>query len=217
MHLSCPIAFQTFSIKQVPVLLIVPPSHSKLTPEIYPITSLDDLSDNSRLAAWITSMSGAKIHIPVPFWHAPTFKWLVLAGLFVYLLTKVPFIIRNMSNPLLWFILAMFVYCFVMSGAVYNSMRRVPFWQKGPTSISLFYPGLQSQFKAEGLIVAALMLGCGMIWVLLTMWPPKIKGKWKRYGVFSVLFILQVLSVHWLVKLYATVKLPGYPYYGNII
>jgi len=224
--------FKEFKVSQLPIIVLIPPfagpfaARGAFTPRIYPIATMNDITSVKRMSNWILEetsdmVSGSqpnsaiKIHIPVPWYENET----VLMGIFGFIcllgLIQIPFVIRNIYHPYLWFCVGMVVFAFGFGGTVFNSMRPdIPVYTtKEGGGIQLFASGLRSQHRAEGYVMAAGVMVMSAVWVFMTIGVKRIGGgRLVRWTVFAVSLGVEVYLALWSVKVFSTHKMPGYPF-----
>jgi len=191
----CMEVFQEYQFTTVPHLVYVPSGSKKVTKfreDQYmrnPQASVHDLINFVK----------AKIEVDVPVYHtfAERFTPVGIVILAAFILTR---LVRKYNkyfySPMLWFILAVITYMIVMAGVVFNRIRNPPFMdvqQNG--KIQLISPQPRTQYVAEGMIIAVVLGGLGLLFVVLGEVVPKLPRTWRRTAFwFSAVLLFMFLA-----------------------
>jgi len=149
------------------------------------------------IAAWISHKTRYPLFLEKSFFakYGTGLMNMAVFAVVVYLLA--PRIQRAISNTMFWFVLSLGVYAFTMAGVVFNAIHpEVGFSYKHPQSGQTYYiyPSARTQFVAEGYIMAVLLTGTGLLFVLFSAWVPTLKTPWAKRAGFAVLGLSFLLS-----------------------
>jgi len=113
-----------------------------------------------------------KIDVSVEIYYSPVPR-LMAVGAFLLLaaaMARLGFVVRKrLQDPMVWFVITMGLYFIVMAGIAYNFIRSPPYSDTNPNTGEVTYiaPQARSQYVAEGLIIATLMTGTGILIVAI--------------------------------------------------
>jgi hypothetical protein len=123
----------------------------------------------------------------------PLVAFVALTVLVVRLIQKYQ---THLYSPMLWYMFAVVTYCIVMAGVVYNRIRNPPFMdiqQNGRAQ--LISPSPRTQYVAEGIIIAFVLGGAGVLFVVLGDFVPRLSGSKKRIAFwFSAVLLFMFLT-----------------------
>jgi len=152
--------------------------------EIY--DSLQKEFSAKALADVVRIKSGYSIEISEPI--APKVA-LVISGIVIIwwlIIVVIPKIMIAFKQPMFWFAIALGVYCFVMSGAVFNAIHTPPWFYSHPHTgqILLIYPAARQQFVIEGILMASVFAVLALLIAAINDWIPKIQNQWNQRIAF---------------------------------
>jgi len=200
--------------KQLPKLVFIKPKNTQSLDQEKWIDMGDPLqADATDMTEWISLMSGYELKIERSLWSLYgsilSFWGSALAVLYMFY----PRIKNLVNKPMFWFAVSLGVYCFTMSGAVFNAIHMPPWSHVDPRTkhITYIYPSARQQFVSEGLILAVLLSGLGLLFVSFSSWIPTLKEAWQKRVGFTLLGLCFYLSLAQLMALFR-VKHGWYPY-----
>jgi len=188
--------------RSVPKVLRIPPRSAKgMNVGSWEDLNQEEVTESSAdIAAWISKRTGYPVFITKPFLEKYGSQIMTVGVLAAIAYLLAPRIKRAFKNPMFWFVLSLGVYGFTMAGVVFNAIHAPPWYYKHPQNGQTYYiyPSARQQFVAEGLIMAVLLTGTGLIFVGFSAWVPTLKTAWaKRVGfvMLSVCFLLSHAQV----------------------
>jgi len=203
--------------KAIPKILIIPPRSEKGALDVNrwidmsadPIVGLA-----SDIATWIRGVTGYdNLVIVTPFLErfGNTIVTLLLGGAAFYV--AYPRLKIYTRSHYFWFILSIATYSFSMAGVVFNSIHNPPWYYVHPqTKQTMYiYPSARQQFVAEGLIMASLLSGLGLVCVGFGFWVPSLKENGKKRLAFGALCFLFFMLYQQLMRIFRA-KYSWYPY-----
>jgi len=208
-------AFKKYDVQHLPIIIHIPATPGAYNPneDRFNIQSVEDIFDPNYLARWVQYRTGIQIEIPLWFYETVLFRRILIAVLALLVIRKLPFLIKNIRHPLLWFVVCMGIYFFAFSGIVFNVMNDAPFWiNMRALGIRFVAHGLRNQFGIEGYFLAAYCLFLGSMWIVLTKLP-YLKNKTRRNVLFFVTAFLLAYAINWLAKFFAVYKMTDYPWF----
>jgi len=186
---DCLEVFQSYQFSTVPHFAYVPSGSKKVTK-----LRDDQFLRSSQIDQFdIGEFVNNKISVEVPAYQSPLEKFgplLAFAGtifLIIRLARKYP---NRVYSPMLWYILALVTYMIVMAGVVYNRIRNPPFMDVQGGRPVLIAPQPRTQYVAEGLLVAIVLAGLGVVFVAFGDVVPRIKNGWGKRIIFWFLAVI---------------------------
>jgi len=193
--------FQAYQFTTVPHLVYIPAGVkkvSKLRDDQFlrnPQTTVND----------IVNFINEKISVEIPVYQSPMEKLLPL-GMIVALVVLVVRLARKyparLYDPMLWYTFALVTYMIVMAGVVYNRIRNPPLMDMQGGRAVLISPSPRTQFVAEGILVAIVLGGAGVVFVALGDLVPRVSGAWKKRVVFWISSVLLFMFLTTLNNIY---------------
>lgn len=208
---TSPQAYEMFGVDSVPAVAFVASGDAWNLNTHFALASNAEVSHPDKLASWLSRMTGERISAPKTHWMVTNAVPLVIIALcalfFAYHWRDLVVI---MQIPMFWFIAAMSVYAFTMSGMHWNMIRGAPLVALTRSGGIQLFRGGYSQTIVEGLIMAALFIGGGMTWVALTVQVPREQNPGKRVLRFSFLAVTWTMIWCWTTVIYTLTKNQGY-------
>jgi len=173
---ECMEVFQGYQFSTVPHFVYIPAGTKKITKLRddqflrNPQTSIHDIID----------FINKKISVEIPVYQPPLERYTPLLATVVLIVLVVRLVRKfqdRMYDPMLWYGFALVTYMIVMAGVVYNRIRNPPLMdiQQGGRTV-LISPSPRTQYVAEGIIVAIVLGGAGVVFVALGDWVPRVGG-----------------------------------------
>jgi len=190
--------FQGYQFTTVPHLVHIPGGNKKVTK-----LRDDQFLRNPQTNIYdIINFVNRNTGIEIPIYQTllekvtPLFAFVALTVLVVRLIQKYQ---THLYSPMLWYVLALATYCIVMAGLVYNRIRNPPFMdiqQNGHAQ--LISPSPRTQYVAEGIIIAFVLGGAGVLFVVLGDFVPRLSGTKKRvaFWVSAVLLYMFLTALN---------------------
>jgi len=213
--MDCQDIFVKAGWRSLPMVITVPPSDSKDTSgqlNLQSVIVMDELISSptaESIADFVQRTTHYVIDIPQP--AGLLMLWVATALAALYVIYKI-YEFGHHKSTTFWFIVSMMVFAFSMSGVVYNSIHKPPFFYKNPQNgqIHFIYPSSRSQFVAEGLLMSVLFTTGSILFVGLVTQVPKTMEPWSQRGQFLVLGISLVFVSFWIYSFFK-IKFPYYP------
>jgi len=186
---NCMEVFQGYQFTTVPHFVHIPPGSKKITKlrdDQYlrnPQTSMYDIVD----------FVNKKISVEVPVYQPPLERITPLLMTVMAVIVIVRLVRKfhdRLYDPMLWYAIALVTYMIVMAGVVYNRIRNPPLMDMQGGRAVLISPSPRTQYVAEGVIIAIVLAGAGVVFVALGDWVPRVSGQWKKRMVFWVSAVL---------------------------
>jgi len=174
--------FNDYQISTIPHFIYSPPGGKKVT------KFHDDQylrHDPTKLSTYdIIDFVNRKISVEVPL-YVPLLDRILPVAMFLAAVVLLVRLVRkfkdHLHHPMLWYSVAFVTYMIVMAGVVYNRLRNPRFWDVQQNGhIALISPSPRSQYVSEGIIVAIVLGGLGLMFVALGDWVPRVKGPWRK-------------------------------------
>eukprot|EP00026_Physarum_polycephalum_P012660 Phypoly_transcript_12986.p1 GENE.Phypoly_transcript_12986~~Phypoly_transcript_12986.p1 ORF type:complete len:349 (-),score=29.18 Phypoly_transcript_12986:50-1063(-) len=195
---TCMDIFQSYGFSTVPHMVHIPGGSKKVTKLRddqflrNPQTNIND----------IIAFVNKHTSIDIPIYQTllekltPLITFVALTALVIRLIQKYQ---SYLYSTMLWYILAVFTYCIVMAGVVYNRIRNPPLMdiqQNG--HMQLISPSPRTQYVAEGMIIAFVLGGAGVLFVVLGDFVPRLSGSKKRvaFWISAVLLFMFLTTLN---------------------
>jgi len=181
--------FQSLGFTTVPHFVYIPPGTKKVT------KFRDDqfLRNPQTTVQDMINFVKEKTAVDIPLYQPLLERFLPL-GMVIVLVVLVVRLARmyteRLYDPMLWYAFALVTYMIVMAGVVYNRIRNPPFMDMQNGRAVWISPSPRTQYVAEGILVAVVLAGAGVVFVALGDLVPRIKGAWKRRVVFWISAVL---------------------------
>jgi len=202
----------------LPKVLRIPPKGSKrVDVKSWQDMSSDSVTENAaEIAAFVSTITGYKkfLERSILATIQVGLTYVLAAGgvvtTFMYILPRFAVVY---NNPRFWFTLSLGVYMLTQAGVVYNSIHRPPFSYRHPQSGQqvYIYPSARQQFVAEGLIMAVLQAGMGLLWVAFAEWIPNLKSASRKRVAFVLLALCFFITLSQIMNIFR-VKYGFYPF-----
>jgi len=193
--------FQAYQFTTVPHFVYIPAGDKKVTK----LREDQFLRNPHTTVSDIIKFVEEKTKVYVPLYQSPIdrFMPLVMAIAVTVLLVRLA---RKYSSrlydPMLWYTLALITYMIVMAGVVYNRIRNPPFMDMRDGKAMLISPSPRTQFVAEGILIAIVLGGAGVVFVVLGDLVPRVHGAWKKRVAFWVSSVLLFMFLTTLNNIY---------------
>jgi len=170
-------------------------------------------ADAFGIAKWIKEVTGYSFTVQVSFFDRYSNDLITVFLLGVVIYGLYPRLKVLVQIRLFWFAVGMGVYCFSMAGVVFNAIHNPPWNYVHPQNkqVMYIYPSARQQFVAEGLILAALLGGLGLVVLGFGAWIPSLKDNSKRRVGFAVLSIMFFFLYQQLMTIFRS-KYGWYPF-----
>ncbi|KAL1915322.1 uncharacterized protein VTP21DRAFT_6780 [Calcarisporiella thermophila] len=169
-------------------------------------------NDAESLAEFLTDLTGISVRVRRPLSYSLLLSVCtlligpVIAYVFFRSLLEKFFLSRNT-----WAVLTITIIFTMVSGYMWNQIRKPPYFSAQKGGISYIAPGYQNQFGIESQIIAILYAICAACALALALVAPKIQRSWlQRILIYSTMCVL-LLGLSTIFKLFS-VKQPSYPF-----
>jgi len=195
---QCMDVFQGYQFTTVPHFVHIPEGSNKVTKLRddqflrNPQTTINDI------IGFVKKNAGVEIPIYQTLVEklTPLVTFVALTVVVVRLIQKYQ---THLYSPMLWYLLALVTYCIVMAGVVYNRIRNPPFMDVQQNGhVQLISPSPRTQYVAEGIIIAFVLGGAGVLFVVLGDFVPRLSGSKKRvaFWVSAVLLFMFLATLN---------------------